>query len=82
MVTNTYWKGFPEGKAQEISKIFPEKYIFFFEDRLNKRIMIDKKDSEYFKNDSNIDDYINIIENEGFQLVGLKLPLSNTIYHS
>jgi hypothetical protein len=77
---NAYWRGFPEGKAQEVCERFREGYVFFFEDMMNRRIMVDKKGSSYFSSAEDIKIYVNTIEDDGFDLVGVKTPESSKIH--
>ena len=77
--TVSYYEGFPEGKMEHLAGEDQDRYIFYFEDTFKKRVFVDKVDPLRVKTEEMMNMYTFIAEEEGFKLVGIRLPYTRHI---
>lgn len=77
--TVSYYGGFPEGKMESYVDRDQDRYIFYFEDVYTKRILTEKIVPSKVSTGERMKRYIDDINQDGFVLVGVRLPYTRHI---
>jgi hypothetical protein len=72
--TVSYYGGFPEGKMEYLVGQDQDKYIFYFEDVYNKKVLVEKLAPAKVITGERMKRYIDNASEDGFVLVGVRLP--------